>query len=59
MKKTIGLAVLLLTGMTAFAQPAAAFERFTGRKEVVVVSHHKRPRIHRQVRIVHNDRFRR
>ncbi len=59
MKKTIGIAVLLLTGITAFAQPAAASQRFNGnnfRKEVVVVNHHKRMRPHRQVRHVRYER---
>ncbi len=53
MKKTIGLGLLLLTGITAFAAPAAAYERFNGpvvRKEVVVVHYNRRPRAHRVVR---------
>ncbi len=60
MKKTIGLGLLLLTGMTAFAAPAAAAQRYMGRNEhkVVVVSHHRRARAHRVVRAKH-DRFRR
>ena len=43
----------MLTGMTAFAAPAAAAERFNRtpvRKEVVVVHHNRRPRVHRVVR---------
>jgi hypothetical protein len=59
MKKTIGIAILMLTGITAFAQPAAALERFNGnngRKEVVVVKHHNRMRSHRQVRHVRYER---
>ncbi len=36
MKRTIGLAVLMLTGMAAFAQPAAAMDR-------VVYEHIRRP----------------
>ncbi len=61
MKKTIGLGLLLLTGMTAFAAPAAAAPRYretTVRKEVVVVKHHKRMRGRRVVRAKY-DRFRR
>ena len=53
MKKTIGLGLLMLTGITAFAAPAAAAERFNrapARREVVVVHHNRRPRIHRVVR---------
>jgi hypothetical protein len=52
MKKTIGLGLLMLTGMTAFAAPAAAerFDRAPARKEVVVVNHNRRPRVHRVVR---------
>ena len=53
MKKTIGLGLLMLTGMTAFAAPAAAAERFNRtpvRKEVVVIHHNRRPRVHRVVR---------
>jgi hypothetical protein len=45
MKKTIGLGLLLLTGITAFAAPAANYERYDGataRREVVVVKHHNR-----------------
>lgn len=60
MKKTIGLGLLLLTGMTAFAAPAAAMERFNGptvRKEVVVVHRNRRARVHRVV--IRHDRFRR
>jgi hypothetical protein len=60
MKKTIGLGLLMLTAMTAFAAPAAAFERFNRtpvRKEVVVV-HHNRRRAHRVVRAKY-DHFRR
>jgi hypothetical protein len=60
MKKTIGLGLLMLTAMTAFAAPAAAFERFNRtpvRKEVVVVHHNRRPRGHRVVRARYN-RFR-
>lgn len=61
MKKTIGLGLLMLTGMTAFAAPAAATERFYRapvRKEVVVVHHNRRPRVHRVVREKF-DRYRR
>jgi hypothetical protein len=60
MKKTIGLGLLLLTGMTAFAAPAAAAQRFVGRNErkAAVVSHHKRARAHRVARAKY-DRFRR
>jgi len=52
MKTTIGLGLLMLTGMTAFAAPAAAerFNRTPVRKEVVVVHHNRRPRVHRVVR---------
>jgi hypothetical protein len=53
MKKTIGLGLLMLTGMAAFAAPASAAERFDrarGRKEVEVVHHNRRPRVHRVVR---------
>jgi hypothetical protein len=63
MKKTIGLAALMLTAVAAFAQPAAAYERFNGcndgRKEVVVVRHDNRLRDHREVRPVRYDRNRR
>jgi hypothetical protein len=61
MKKTIGLGLLMLTAMTAFAAPAAAYERFNRtpvRKEVVVVRHNRRPRAHRVVRAKY-DHFRR
>jgi len=61
MKKTIGLGLLMLTGMTAFAAPAAAaewFHRTPVRKEVVVVHHNRRPRVHRVVRERY-DRYRR
>jgi hypothetical protein len=61
MKKLIGLGVLMVTGMTAFAAPAAAYERFdgcNGRKEVVVVRHDNRGGDHRDVRGA-NDRGRR
>ena len=52
MKKLIGLGGLMVTGMTAFAAPAAAYERFDGcnRREVVVVRHDNRVPIHREVR---------
>lgn len=62
MKKTIGLGLLLLTGMTAFAAPAAAYERIIGRtevvKQVVVVHHKNRWRNRRTVRVQY-DRNRR
>ena len=60
MKKAIGLGLLMLTGMTAFAAPAAAerFNRPPVRKEVVVVHHNRRPRVHRVVREKH-DQYRR
>ncbi|HEX3880635.1 MAG TPA: hypothetical protein VHW24_26820 [Bryobacteraceae bacterium] len=48
MKKLIGLGLLALTGMTAFAAPAAARERFDHRK-VVVVRHERRARNHHKV----------
>lgn len=52
MKKLIGLGLLAVTGMTAFAAPAAANERYDrGRKEVIVVRHHKRVRRHPVVRM--------
>jgi hypothetical protein len=52
MKKTIGLGLLMLTGLTAFAAPAAAadFHRAPVRKEVVVVHHNRRARFHRVAR---------
>jgi hypothetical protein len=53
MKKAIGLGLLMLTGMAAFAAPASAAERFDRahvRREVVVVHHNRRPRVHRVVR---------
>jgi hypothetical protein len=61
MKKAIGLGLLMLTGMTAFAAPAAAVERFyraPARKEVVVVHHNRRARFHRVMR-ERFDRYRR
>ena len=61
MKKTIGLGLLMLTGMTAFAAPAAAAERFyraPARKEVVVVHHNRRARFHRVARAKY-EHFRR
>jgi len=62
MKKTICLAVLLLTAVGAFAQPAAAKE-FAGKKEVVMVRHHNqnrnRNRGHRRVVRTRNNRVRR
>jgi hypothetical protein len=56
MKKTIGLAALMFTAVAAFAQPAAAYERFNnrndGRKEVVVIQHDNRARDSRDERNV-------
>ena len=62
MKKTIGLAALMLTAVAAFAQPAAAYEnaRYNGcndgRKEVVVVQRDNRLRDRREVHDVRNVR---
>jgi len=65
MKKLIGLAVLALTGMTAFAAPAA-HEAFNGRNEgrnetrkVVAARHVSRTRNHRVARRAKFDRYRR
>jgi hypothetical protein len=57
MKKLLGLGLLALTGMTAFAAPAAARERFDAHRKVVVVSHNRHARGRRV--IVHRDRFHR
>jgi hypothetical protein len=53
MKKLIGFGVLMVTGMTAFAAPAAAYERFDGcnRREAVVVRRDHRVPIHREARV--------
>lgn len=52
MKKAIGIGLLMLTGMTAFAAPAAAYEMRGGHtaivvKKEVVVHHTRRTRAHR------------
>ncbi len=60
MKKTIGLGLLLLTGITAFAAPAAAYERYDAcntRKVVVVERRPERP-VYRAPRIQY-ERYRR
>jgi hypothetical protein len=55
MKKTIGLGLLMVTAMTAFAAP---YERGREvRKEIVVVHHNRRARSHR-VAGAKYDRFR-
>jgi len=60
MKKTIGFAVLMLTAVAAFAQPAAAYERFNnrndGRKEAVVVERDYRTRDTRDSRDFRDER---
>ena len=56
MKKLIGLGLLAMTGLTAFAAPAAA--ACNVRREVVVVRHDNRFRDRRDIR-VQFDRYRR
>ncbi len=51
MKKAIGIGLLMLTGITAFAAPAAAYEMKGGRttvvKKEVIVHNNRRVRGHR------------